>query len=173
MCGFQDLQMDSLGSPAMGVTVGDVSVATERVGVLLLNLGGPETLDDVRPFLYNLFADPDIIRLPSGLGWLQKPLATLVSSLRAPKVLPPTAEGRPIPKQSLVDGYQAALPCPVCADDGNGSSNVTQAGFDNDVDDESIFLAVLEPTLKREDSSPLMEKHIECPSCFQSVLLRL
>mmetsp|Transcript_25545 Transcript_25545/g.48324 ORF Transcript_25545/g.48324 Transcript_25545/m.48324 type:complete len:503 (+) Transcript_25545:403-1911(+) len=81
----EDLQMDSLGSPAMGVTVGDVSVATERVGVLLLNLGGPETLDDVRPFLYNLFADPDIIRLPSGLGWLQKPLATLVSSLRAPK----------------------------------------------------------------------------------------
>jgi protoheme ferro-lyase len=32
------------------------------VGVLLLNLGGPDTLDDVQPFLYNLFADPDIIR---------------------------------------------------------------------------------------------------------------
>jgi hypothetical protein len=32
--------------------------ATERVGVLLLNLGGPESLDDVQPFLYNLFADP-------------------------------------------------------------------------------------------------------------------
>lgn len=30
----------------------------EKVGVLLLNLGGPETLDDVQPFLYNLFADP-------------------------------------------------------------------------------------------------------------------
>lgn len=37
----------------------------ERVGVLLLNLGGPETVDDVEPFLFNLFADPDIIRLPS------------------------------------------------------------------------------------------------------------
>lgn len=33
-------------------------VQEERVGVLLLNLGGPETLDDVQPFLYNLFADP-------------------------------------------------------------------------------------------------------------------
>mgnify|MGYP006283594085 CR=1 FL=1 len=33
-----------------------------QVGVLLLNLGGPDTLDDVQPFLYNLFADPDIIR---------------------------------------------------------------------------------------------------------------
>lgn len=30
----------------------------EKVGVLLLNLGGPETLNDVQPFLYNLFADP-------------------------------------------------------------------------------------------------------------------
>ncbi len=36
----------------------------EKVGVLLLNLGGPETLDDVEPFLYNLFADDSIIRLP-------------------------------------------------------------------------------------------------------------
>ena len=32
--------------------------------MLLFNLGGPETLDDVKPFLYNLFSDPDIIRLP-------------------------------------------------------------------------------------------------------------
>ncbi|AQK67703.1 Ferrochelatase [Zea mays] len=34
------------------------SVIEEKVGVLLLNLGGPETLDDVQPFLFNLFADP-------------------------------------------------------------------------------------------------------------------
>ena len=33
-------------------------VAEEKVGVLLLNLGGPETLNDVQPFLFNLFADP-------------------------------------------------------------------------------------------------------------------
>ncbi|KAL5230900.1 hypothetical protein ABZP36_029676 [Zizania latifolia] len=32
--------------------------AEEKVGALLLNLGGPETLDDVQPFLFNLFADP-------------------------------------------------------------------------------------------------------------------
>jgi len=51
-----------------------------RVGVLLLNLGGPDTLDDVRPFLYNLFSDPEIIRLP--LRQLQGPLAWLISSLR-------------------------------------------------------------------------------------------
>jgi protoporphyrin/coproporphyrin ferrochelatase len=54
-----------------------------RVGVLLLNLGGPEQLEDVRPFLFNLFSDPEIIRLP--FTWLQKPLAWLISSSRAKK----------------------------------------------------------------------------------------
>ena len=54
-----------------------------RTGVLLLNLGGPEKLEDVRPFLYNLFSDPEIIRLPSPL--LQKPLAWLISTLRSKK----------------------------------------------------------------------------------------
>ncbi|MQL76272.1 hypothetical protein Taro_008665, partial [Colocasia esculenta] len=33
-------------------------IETENVGVLLLNLGGPETLEDVQPFLFNLFSDP-------------------------------------------------------------------------------------------------------------------
>ncbi|OVA11768.1 Ferrochelatase [Macleaya cordata] len=59
--------------------------AEEKVGVLLLNLGGPETLHDVQPFLYNLFADPDIIRLPRLFRFLQRPLAQLISVLRAPK----------------------------------------------------------------------------------------
>jgi ferrochelatase len=54
-----------------------------RVGVLLLNLGGPDKLEDVRPFLFNLFSDPEIIRLP--LKVLQKPLAWLISTLRARK----------------------------------------------------------------------------------------
>jgi ferrochelatase len=54
-----------------------------RIGVLLLNLGGPEKIEDVRPFLYNLFSDPEIIRLP--FPWLQKPLAWLISTLRAKK----------------------------------------------------------------------------------------
>ncbi len=54
-----------------------------RTGVLLLNLGGPEKLEDVRPFLFNLFSDPEIIRLP--VPWLQKPLAWLISNSRAEK----------------------------------------------------------------------------------------
>ncbi len=54
-----------------------------RVGVLLLNLGGPERIEDVGPFLYNLFSDPEIIRLP--IPALQKPLAWLISTLRSSK----------------------------------------------------------------------------------------
>jgi ferrochelatase len=55
----------------------------DRVGVLLLNLGGPDKLEDVGPFLYNLFSDPEIIRLP--FSWLQKPLAWLIASRRTQK----------------------------------------------------------------------------------------
>lgn len=70
---------------------GNVEVASEalsdqeRVGVLLLNLGGPDTLQDVQPFLFNLFADPDIIRLPRLFRFLQRPLAQFISVFRAPK----------------------------------------------------------------------------------------
>ena len=56
-----------------------------KLGVLLLNLGGPETQDDVEGFLYNLFADPDIIRLPGLLSFIQKPLAYFIAKRRAPK----------------------------------------------------------------------------------------
>ena len=51
-----------------------------RRGVLLFNLGGPERLSEVRPFLYNLFSDPEIVRLP--FPGLQKPLAWLISTTR-------------------------------------------------------------------------------------------
>ncbi|AFZ29117.1 ferrochelatase [Gloeocapsa sp. PCC 7428] len=51
-----------------------------RIGVLLLNLGGPDQLEDVGPFLFNLFSDPEIIRLP--FPWLQKPLAWFISTRR-------------------------------------------------------------------------------------------
>lgn len=54
-----------------------------RLGVLLLNLGGPEKLSDVRPFLFNLFSDPEIIRIP--IAALQKPLAWIISTSRAKK----------------------------------------------------------------------------------------
>ena len=53
------------------------------VGVILLNLGGPDSLQAVKPFLYNLFSDRQIIRL--GPPFLQKPLALLISGIRSKK----------------------------------------------------------------------------------------
>ncbi len=54
--------------------------------VILCNLGGPDSLDTVEPFLYNLFCDPDIITLPPFMRPFQKILAKNISSKRAPKV---------------------------------------------------------------------------------------
>ena len=55
----------------------------ENIGVILLNLGGPERLEDVEPFLFNLFSDRMIIRL--GPAFMQKTIARLISRRRAPK----------------------------------------------------------------------------------------
>jgi ferrochelatase len=55
------------------------------VGVVLFQLGGPDTLEAIEPFLYNLFCDPDIIDFPfARIG--RKPLAKLISTTRARKV---------------------------------------------------------------------------------------
>lgn len=53
------------------------------IAVILLNLGGPEKQEDVRPFLFNLFSDRQIIRL--GPSFLQKPIAAFIARRRAPK----------------------------------------------------------------------------------------
>ena len=55
----------------------------ETTGVLLLNLGGPDTLADVEPFLFNLFSDRQII--PLGPAFLQKFIARRIARRRAPK----------------------------------------------------------------------------------------
>ncbi len=55
------------------------------IGVILLNLGGPDSLDAVKPFLCNLFTDRDIIRL--GPSFLQKPIASLIIRTKLKKTL--------------------------------------------------------------------------------------
>lgn len=55
-----------------------------KTAVVLLNLGGPDSLEAVRPFLFNLFSDPDIFRLPLG-ALTQKPFAWLIAKRRAPE----------------------------------------------------------------------------------------
>jgi ferrochelatase len=51
-----------------------------KVAVVLFNLGGPETLEGVEPFLFNLFSDPAILRVP---GFVRSPLARFIARRRA------------------------------------------------------------------------------------------
>lgn len=51
--------------------------------ILLINLGGPDSLDAVEPFLYNLFSDPDIMGYNR---FILKPLAKFISRKRTPVV---------------------------------------------------------------------------------------
>ena len=52
-----------------------------KKAVILFNLGGPDKLENVEPFLFNLFNDPAILNLPS---FFRYPLAKLISNRRAP-----------------------------------------------------------------------------------------
>ena len=52
-----------------------------KKAVILFNLGGPNKLENVEPFLFNLFNDPAIISVPS---FLRYPLAKFISKKRAP-----------------------------------------------------------------------------------------
>ncbi|HBN26497.1 MAG TPA: ferrochelatase [Desulfobacteraceae bacterium] len=54
-----------------------------KYAVILLNLGGPDSISAVEPFLFNLFKDKDIFKIPFG----QKLFAGIISKMRAPKVI--------------------------------------------------------------------------------------
>jgi len=57
----------------------------DRIGVVLLQLGGPDRLESVEGFLFNLFSDPDIIDLPMAF-LVRRPLARFIARRRSVKV---------------------------------------------------------------------------------------
>ncbi|MEQ1607726.1 MAG: ferrochelatase [Hyphomonadaceae bacterium] len=56
-------------------------MSSEKIAVVLFNLGGPDGPDDVQPFLKNLFSDPAIIRSPLPVRFF---VSRLISKTRAP-----------------------------------------------------------------------------------------
>src|SRR5215472_7271866 len=62
-----------------------MAITTRRLGVVLFQLGGPDSLESVEPFLYNLFSDPDIIDFPFA-RIARQPLARLIAARRAKHV---------------------------------------------------------------------------------------
>jgi protoporphyrin/coproporphyrin ferrochelatase len=81
----------------------------KRVGIVLFQLGGPDSLEAVEPFLLNLFLDPDIIPL-GPLGILRRPIAKLISSRRSIPVAGKYAEiGRRSPIGLLTERQRVRL----------------------------------------------------------------
>jgi len=67
-----------------------------KKAIILFNLGGPDKLENVEPFLFNLFNDPAILGIP---GFLRYPLAKLISKKRTPiakKIYTKIGGGSPI-----------------------------------------------------------------------------
>jgi ferrochelatase len=95
----------------------DNSVKQEKIGVVLLNLGGPEKLEDVEPFLFNLFSDRKIIRL--GPWFMQKFIARRIAKKRAPISMESyklIGGGSPLVKTTIEQGVALAE---MLADYGN------------------------------------------------------
>jgi ferrochelatase len=81
----------------------------KKVGIVLFQLGGPDSLEAVEPFLLNLFLDPDIIPL-GPLGLLRRPIAKLISTRRSKPVAGRYAEiGRRSPIRALTERQRARL----------------------------------------------------------------
>ena len=85
----------------------------KKIAVVLFQLGGPDSLAAVEPFLYNLFCDPDIIDFPFA-RIARQPLARLISTTRARHVRQHYAEiGGRSPIRQLTErqarGLEAAL----------------------------------------------------------------
>ena len=86
-----------------------------KKAVILFNLGGPDKLENVEPFLFNLFNDPAILNLPSLLRF---PLAKLISNRRAPtakKIYQELGGSSPILK--LTEAQSKALELKLNSDD--------------------------------------------------------
>ena len=66
-------------------TPGNQSQIPPTPRVLLINLGTPDAPDatSVRKYLAEFLSDPEVIRLPSGLGWFGRPLGRLIARFRA------------------------------------------------------------------------------------------
>ena len=91
-----------------------------RVGIVLFNLGGPDNIAGVEPFLRNLFSDPAIIRLP---GFLRLPLARWIAARRtklAQKIYGHIGGGSPIRKETEAQARALA-------------ASLTETGFESEI----------------------------------------
>ena len=96
----------------------------KKIAVVLFNLGGPDKLASVKPFLFNLFYDPAIIRAPRPLRYL---LAKFISTKK--KII--VGGKNDIENGDIsVDGYTVAIGICIEDDDGSVSNCIDSGNFD-------------------------------------------
>ena len=61
-------------------------ISHDKIAVVLFQLGGPDSLEAIEPFLFNLFCDPDIVDFP-GAFLARKPLAKFISARRSKRAI--------------------------------------------------------------------------------------
>ena len=87
-----------------------------KLGVILFQLGGPDSVEAIEPFLYNLFCDPDIIDFPFA-RIARQPLARIIASRRAKHVAHHYGEiGGKSPILEFTTRQAAALERVLCRD---------------------------------------------------------
>lgn len=96
--------------------LGNYRLNNKKIGIVLFQLGGPDSLDAIEPFLYNLFCDPEIIDFP--LAKVARPiLAKFISKGRSRKVRNHYAEiGGGSPIRRITEQQAAALETELRAD---------------------------------------------------------
>ena len=81
---------------------------TDKTAVIMLQMGGPDSIEAVEPFLYNLFSDRDIIKI--GPAFLQPLIARMIVRRRAPKSAANYRDiGGKSPLRELTEAQAAAL----------------------------------------------------------------
>jgi len=89
-----------------------------KIAIILFNLGGPDSLDAVQPFLRNLFGDPAILRLPA---LIRRPLASFLARRRTAKARAIYAKiGGSSPILGQTEAQARALEEALGQDDGEG-----------------------------------------------------
>lgn len=100
-----------------------------KLGIILLNMGGPTSLESVRPFLQNLFNDPEIFSF-GPMNFLRRPLAWYIAKKRSV----PVGEnyrmiGGKSPLAELSAEQGAALEARLTADLGDDVEVIVRTGF--------------------------------------------
>ncbi len=100
----------------------------ERTAILLMQMGGPRTLEEVPEYIRTLFSDADLVRLPPPISWFRKPLANLVARKRSPVVQDQYKQiGGGSPNNRITEEQAAALQAVLNREGGEGDGCSEQA----------------------------------------------